>query len=145
VPRRPDDGLQQARRDRADVAHVLLPTEWDREDEYLRLFDEVLASIGGSDTSGMVRIIAARAVSSTIWAFNRESQSKITLLELRKESSTRSQERRGLFRDADERVRLRGLYLEDMRQALELVGLLGEAPARVAEAPKLVQMPARRA
>jgi len=107
---------------------VLLSGEHDCVEQYLELYQAVLAKICGKNAASPLNLTEARCVAQDLWVFQRHCGSAEALNTLNSAAAMGPAEcRRQAYRDMDDRTRLRGMVLLAMRQTREIFDNLGRS------------------
>lgn len=104
---------------------VVLPHE--DEGRFLALFDEVLGRLAINPENPLpTEMLAARSVAADLWRYDREADDAEVLKERVLQVPSFNESRANLFREYDDRIRLRGMALESCGQTLRWLQMLRE-------------------
>jgi len=107
---------------------ILLPGEEKREAEFCRLYIDVLTRLSGSPAgSSQLERVLARSIAADVWRYDRETSDGEALLERVYNTSSYNESRRNAWREADERTRMRSVFVESAKQSLDMLVTLDHA------------------
>lgn len=106
-------------REHARLGEVLLKQEMSRSDNFLDLMVECAVVLSGGQEPTGLDWVFARAQAAAVWRYDRETSDGQALAEGMGLQSYNAR-RADVFRDADTRVRLKSVHMEDIRRAREM-------------------------
>lgn len=109
-------------------SEILLPNEQDREKDFCNLYIDVLTRLSGdADHATQLEKVMARSICADVWRYDRETSDGEALLERVYNTSSYNESRRNAWREADERTRMRSVFVESAKQSLEVLVTLDTA------------------
>lgn len=107
---------------------ILMPNEMDREKEFVALYLDVLKRMSGDvDHASQLEKVMARSVAADVWRYDRETSDGAVLLARVYNTTSYNESRRNAWKEADERTRLRSVFVDSAKQSLDILYSLDKA------------------